>query len=195
MNDSTGAQQRIDKLDLVLTGISDFTDWWSTGTRASRAMSIGILAILAELGVLGVWAILSAVGWIVRGLAHAAAGVGQHASAWPVTHVISDPVQRALAAADLPANTGTLLVLWAAACVVCWIGSLFGVRGARIGWAVVGAATAALAYVGTPEPGRLVAALTTAAAWSMLSIPAYWQHCGSRRQVIVVKHDVSRDHG
>jgi hypothetical protein len=125
--------------------------------------------------VLLIWGLLSLISWIGHGVVHLAGAGGHHLSAWPLTHVITDPIQHTLAGANLPANTATLTAGLATAVIGCWVGSLFGWRGARIGWAVIGAATTALVYAGTDEPGRLVAAAVTLAAWSLLSIPAYWR--------------------
>lgn len=169
----------------------DFGVWWGQASRSARGLAVGILTVIGGLVLLSGWAVLDLLGWVGNGLVHLIGHDGVHAlAAWRVSHVISDPLHHylATAGAGLPASPQTLTIGWAVAAGVLLLGALAGIRGARIGWAVIGAATTAMVYAGTPAAGHLVAAAVTVAAWALLSIPAYWRH-GPRdpQRVLVVR--------
>lgn len=173
--------------DTALRLCTDFAHWWAVAARPARGMAVGILTVIGVSALLVTWSLLTFLNWLAAGAVHLVGHDGVHAlAAWQLTHVLTDPVRQylATAGANLPASTSTLTVLWAVAAGLLWLASLLGVRGARIGWAAVGAATTALVWAGTPHPGQLVAAAIAVAAWALLSIPAYWRH--QNRGVVVL---------
>lgn len=95
---------------------------------------------------------------------------------WPVAAVITQPVHTYLVghAAGLPASPSLLGQVWGwSALGLLTAAWLFRSWGARLGWVVFGAATAAMVWLGSPEPGRWIAVVLTALAWSMLSTLAF----------------------
>lgn len=181
MSTSTTPPRRpaqLDTLDLALVACEEFGRWWKTARWPARVLAASGLTVASSVVLLVVWTVLQGLSWIADGLVQLLGHDGAHALAtWQITHVITDPVRHYLstAGADLPASPQTLTVGWAVAAGLLLLGSLVGIRGARIGWAVIGAATTTVVYAGTIPSGRLVAAAVTAAAWALLSIPAYWR--------------------
>ena len=191
MSNSTtgGRDRRLKPLDEALLGADQFGTWWVSATWPSRGIALGAMAVVVGLAFTVLWGVLQVLDWLGAHLVHLAESGSKHVSAWPITHVIGDPVRQTLADAGLPANTATLTALWAAASLICWLGSVIGLRGARIGWAVVGVATGALVFTGTDEPSRLVATAVAAVAWALLSIPAYWRP-RTDPKVLIVRPEV-----
>jgi hypothetical protein len=67
-----------------------------------------------------------------------------------------------------------------------WAAAVFGhSRGARIGWSLLGAATAAMVWAGAAPHSRDLAAGLAAAAWSLLSIPAFTPTSRPDRTVVL----------
>jgi hypothetical protein len=136
-----------------------------------------LLAALATLGTLLwlVWALFSALG---SGIVAAGDGLGRFGT-WlahgPVTHAISDPVRAFLDArtAGLPATGRDLWIVWLVAVGVLYLGALLGSTYARIGWAAIGALSAAAAYFGAPAGAGPAAAGLTVTVWLLLSLLAY----------------------
>lgn len=142
-------------------GESDLPGW----PRGLHGASL-VLAALAGLAGL---AVLAAAGWGLWALARAAA-----AGLAPLAEVITTPVRAYLHAhaGPLPVAAGTLHTAWAGLGLGLAVASWGGSTAARVGWVLIGAATAAMAYLATPAPAQALAAAVTAAAWVALSIPA-----------------------
>jgi len=150
-------------------GLLFIRDYWLFG--------MFVLAALATLGTLLwlVWAILSALG---SGIAAAGDGLdrlGTWITDGPVTHAISDPVRGFLDAhtAGLPATGHDLWIVWLVAAGVLYVAALAGSTYARIGWATIGALSAAAAYFGAPAGSGPAAAGLTVTVWLLLSLPVY----------------------
>jgi hypothetical protein len=135
-----------------------------TAVAASMWLAWVILsAFFSALGVLGDAArdgLNELAGWLAHG---------------PITHAINDPVRAFLDAhtAGLPATGHDLWITWLATAGVLYLIGLAGSRYARIGWAAIGALTAAAAYFGAAAGTGPAAAGLTAAVWLLLSLPVY----------------------
>ncbi|MGW4499134.1 hypothetical protein ACWENR_11030 [Micromonospora sp. NPDC004336] len=129
-----------------------------------------VLLATALLGLLIVPLIRVLVVWAGGGIAELAAWGHDQAFA----RIILDPVRDYLAshAAGLPVSGNTLWWTWCVAGVVLLLFSLFRSAGARIGWTLYGAGSAAMVAAGTGGPGRWIAAGICGLWWSLLSIPA-----------------------
>ncbi|MFD6757467.1 MULTISPECIES: hypothetical protein [Micromonospora] len=110
-------------------------------------------------------------------------------AAWGQDHayarIVIDPVRNYLAshAAGLPVNGNSLWWTWCSAGLVLLLFSLFRSVGARIGWTLYGAGSAAMVAAGSGGPGRWIAAGICVLWWSLLSIPALsWR----RQRVLAV---------
>ncbi|MEV0005895.1 hypothetical protein AB0H28_26920 [Micromonospora sp. NPDC050980] len=155
------------------------TDWWrhnrATGfLRDNWLLAVAALTALAVLAVLlwGIWTFVTAIiGAIDAGLGAA----GTWVTGGPITHSISDPMRAYLDAhaAGLPATGRDLWVTWLVAAGVLYLAALAGSTYARIGWAAIGALTAAAIYLGAPAGTGPAATGLTAAVWLALSLPAY----------------------
>jgi hypothetical protein len=153
--------------------------WWRDNraalfVRDNWPLGAAALAALAVIGAL-LWAI-----WvIVAKLIHAVDAGVDAAGAWitggPITHSISDPMRAYLEGhtAGLPATGRDLWITWLVALGVLYLGALAGSTYARIGWAAIGALTAAAVYTGAPAGAGPAAAGLTVAVWLTLSLPAY----------------------
>jgi len=159
----------------------EYGAWWQRASWPARIpATVGVIAaaglVLLVANTL-LRLVLSLLGWLGSGAVQLVGHDGVHAlAAWQISHVITDPIRHymALGANTLPVSASTLLVFWLVAAAGLWMASLLGVRGARLGWMVIGAATVAMVYAGTAPAGRGLAAGVAAAAWALLSIPAYW---------------------
>ncbi|MEU0157075.1 hypothetical protein [Micromonospora fulviviridis] len=160
--------------------------WWNDNRatlflRDNWLLGVLALAALALLGVLlwGIWVIVTAlVDGVSAGLGaagDAARGIGSWITDGPITHSISNPMRAYLDShsAGLPATGRDLWITWLVVAGVLYAGALIGSTYARIGWAAIGALTAAAVYVGAPEGTGPAAAGLTAAVWLALSLPAY----------------------
>lgn len=125
------------------------------------------------------WVILRA---IVSGIAAAGGAAGDgldRLATWiaegPVLHALSEPVRHYLDthSAGLPATGGDLWMTWLVTVTGLYVFALLGSTYARIGWAVIGALSAAAAYAGAAPGAQGTAAGLIAAAWLLLSLPAY----------------------
>lgn len=100
----------------------------------------------------------------------------------PVTSTVAEPVSRFLHSAPTAAAGDQLWHTWLAALLVLFIAAVRGSRGGRIGWVVLGVATAYMAWRGGGEG----AAITTVLLWALLSVPAF---AGTDRSpVTVINH-------
>lgn len=137
---------------------------YTLGALMATAATVGALAGLLSL--LGRLLDLAA-GGIVAG----ATWVGGQ----PLTHVITDPVHTYLTthAAPLGVEPRLLWWCWAGAALVLLVLSWAGSVGARIGWVLIGAATAAMVHTTTPAGGTWLATGVTACAWGLLSVLAF----------------------
>ncbi|OJF14475.1 hypothetical protein [Couchioplanes caeruleus] len=125
------------------------------------------------------WVILRA---IVSGIAAAGDATGDglaRLATWitegPVLHALSEPVRHYLDThtAGLPATGGDLWMTWLVTATGLYVFALLGSTYARIGWAVIGALSAAAAYAGAAPGAQGTAAGLIAAVWLLLSLPAY----------------------
>jgi hypothetical protein len=141
---------------------------------AAAAVVVAAAALVA--GVLRLaWLLLTAIGDALGAASDGLTSAGRWLGDGPITRTIADPVRAWLDghSAGLPATGGQLALLWAVVAAVLYLQALLGSRYARIGWAVVGAATTAAAYTGSHPAGAAGAAGVTAAVWLLLSLPAY----------------------
>lgn len=160
--------------------------WWRDN-RATLFLRdnwlLGVLA-LAALAVLGVllWGIRVIVAALVDGVStvldaagEATRGIGSWITDGPITHSISTPMRAYLDShsAGLPATGRDLWITWLVVAGVLYAGALIGSTYARLGWAAIGALTAAGVYAGAPAGTGPAAAGLTAAVWLTLSLPAY----------------------
>lgn len=162
-----------------------------TATAAIAAVVVaGVLAVWV-----GYWLITTVLSWIGSGIARVPGAVDNTSvpdfaepalqQAQTLSTVVTTPVRDYLTAhaAGLPLSADALWWTW------CWAGvALFALAltrslGARIGWALYGAATTAAVAVTTPGPAATTAAALTALAWTALTIPAY--RSPSRRYLVL----------
>lgn len=155
-------------------------------TIAPVVATVAIVAGLAALAVgvlwLAWWLITSVLHAIDRaltdagdGIRHAAHTGTDHVAGWSLTRTITDPVRGYLTqhATGLPVTAHTLWITWLAVTIGLFILATIGFRGARIGWTLLGAATTAMVYLGTPANSAPLAAGLTVTAWAVLSIAAF----------------------
>lgn len=150
--------------------------WLRNNWPLLAAVAAVAVAATALAGVLRLaWLLLTAIGGALGAAGDGVSSAGRWLGDGPITHTIADPVRAWLDGhtAGLPATGGQLAVLWAVVAVVLYLQALLGSRYARIGWAVIGAATTAAAYTGSHPGGAAGAAGVTAAVWLLLSLPAY----------------------
>ncbi|MGI5507466.1 hypothetical protein [Lentzea sp. CA-135723] len=86
----------------------------------------------------------------------------------------------------LPLAPHGLALVWAIACAVLLVFAWAGSHGARIGWVLVGAASAAMAYDGAQTVHAPLAAGVTALVWIAGSVPAFVHYQRHRAQHTVV---------
>lgn len=158
----------------AVAAVDEAAEWWRTASRESRI----IVAIAAAAGVVAVLVLTSEAAELAAELVRWILGRGGDGyaalSGTDIGGTIADPVTSYLTvhSVGLPA-AGSVVTLWAITAAACWIGSVAGWRGARIGWSVVLVATAWMVYAGTPAPGREAAVAVTVAVAVLASIPAY----------------------
>lgn len=132
-----------------------------------------LLATIATVGALAglLWALGQLLDLAAGDIVAGASWVGQQ----PLTHVITDPVHTYLTTHAPPLGLGAGLLWWCwaaiglALLVLSWAGSV----GARVGWVLIGAATAAMVHTTTPASGAWLATGITACAWGLLSVLAF----------------------
>ncbi|MEV4826457.1 hypothetical protein [Micromonospora sp. NPDC049274] len=153
--------------------------WWRDNRTAlflrdNWLLGVVALAVLAVLSVL-LWAIWVIVTKLVDVMDAGLDATGAWITDGPITHSISDPMRAYLDThtGGLPATARDLWITWLIAVGVLYLGALTGSTYARIGWAAIGALTAAAVYLGAPAGAGPTAAGLTAAVWLTLSLPAY----------------------
>lgn len=159
--------------DSALHLCDDFSHWWDGARRPSQVIAAGILAVTSGGALLVLWSLLQGLGWVIRGVIHLV-GHASITGTW-----LAEPLMAAFGMIQ-PSSDGTaanvVLVVWAAVGGVLWLGSIAGAAGARVGWAVFGAATILLAVAGSPSPrAMLLSPAAIAIAWAVLTLPAYWR--------------------
>ncbi|MBO8189224.1 hypothetical protein [Streptomyces spirodelae] len=154
--------RRIDDLDFALThGWRPAAAWIKTVT-----VTAGLMAAFFALR----WLASTLLGWA-------------HALPWTLPTArdhtgllatIDQPVHHYLAAhtAPLPITAATAYSTWQAVGVVSFLLGTARFGGARLTWTAWGAATVAMVWAGTPEPGRPVAAGIALLAWAAPSLLA-----------------------
>lgn len=128
-------------------------------TRAALTLlGLAVAALLVVVGI-GLWELVGDAAAITSRLAA----------------VITSPVHGYLTAhaGSLPVSAGALQTMWAAAGIGLWFASWAGSTGARIGWVLIGLATAAMAHTATPDPAAWLATGVTALTWGLLSTLAF----------------------
>jgi hypothetical protein len=153
--------------------VADPPPWGVT----TAALTLAAVTVIVAAGM--VWFAVSLIIALLDSLV-SLLGDGLHAGRWSAHHggllaVISDPIQHYLTvhAAGLPANAPTLWGGWLAAGAVLLVLSVFGSWGARIGWILFGAASAAMVYGGATTAGRDLSVAVTVIAWALLSVVAF----------------------
>lgn len=131
---------------------------------------------------------------VATGIAHAVATF--HAkpvpdvhldSAGRVLHLVSDPIQSFFAehGQGLALTPEQLMLGWFAGLGVVFVAAVLGSRGGMVGFAVLGAATTAITWLGSHDSAhRPVAAGAVLLAWSLLAVPGL-RRVTSRRTPIV----------
>ena len=180
-----------DKYDDLITWMEDFT-----GRPLSRVSAAALIAAGLVLGgmalVVVVWLLsqlLSFLGWLLGGQAATDAGdsaTGLGRSLLPLARVALDPIVNWVTAhaTGLPVSATHLLLAWASGGAVLFLGGVFSFRGARVGWPVYGALTAAMAWFGAEPAHRPIAAGLIVLTWAVLSI--FVLHRGGTRRAIHV---------
>ncbi|GAA2062236.1 hypothetical protein GCM10009839_86710 [Catenulispora yoronensis] len=152
----------------------DAGPWWVTAAVLGVAAgALGLVAVVVS-GLFGLIAMtLRSVGHLI-GSGRGSGMVGNR-SHGGLAAVVVDPVKDYLVvhAANLPASAQTLYEGWAVAGVALLVLAFASSWGARIGWVLYGAATAAMAYSGSPSGGRALAAAVVVIGWSLLSVLAF----------------------
>lgn len=147
---------------------------------AILAAALGLLALAVGVLAGAVALVYALLGWLLG----VTVDLGQWVTEWPITQTITDPVRAYLDAhaANLPATADQLWWAWAITTAVLLVLAWSGSVGARIGWTLTGACTAAMVYAGTAPDARALAAGITVMAWATLSILAFQ---GTRRRPAV----------
>lgn len=129
-------------------------------TATTVGALIGLLLLLGKLLDLAAGGIVAGASW-----------VGQQ----PLTHVITDPVNTYLTthAPPLGVDVGMLWWCWAGTGLTLLALSWAGSVGARIGWVLLGAVTAAMVHTTTPAGSAWLATGITTCAWGLLSVLAF----------------------
>jgi hypothetical protein len=143
---------------------------WMLGfTPAEVAVAAAVLLVVLAVVAGVVWMVYEFLAWLF-GLLGVGADKAVNVGGWllhgPVTSTVAEPVSRFLHGA--PAGE-QLWRTWLVALLVLFIAAVRGSRGGRIGWVVLGVATAYMAWRGGGEG----AAITTALLWALLSVPAF----------------------
>ncbi|MFI1585600.1 hypothetical protein [Embleya sp. NPDC020630] len=141
-------------------------------------------AAVAAVGILLLWGLFHlATGLVHWSRDHLTAGTVPDG----VLLTVTDPVRRYLDAhtQSLPLDGGTTFRLWAWTGLIALIVAALGSTGARLTWTAWGAATVAMVWAGTEDPGRAVAAAIAVLAWTAASVLALR---GLTLRSIVVQH-------
>ncbi|WP_331736898.1 hypothetical protein OG426_55605 (plasmid) [Streptomyces canus] len=106
---------------------------------------------------------------------------------------IDQPVRAYLASHTqaLPLTVTTAYSTWQAVGVVAFLLGYLRNTAARLTWTAWGAATVTMVWIGTPEPGRQVAAGIAVLTWTALSLLALRGICFSRPVIVDVQVDVA----
>lgn len=156
------------------------TTWWRDSRttvflRENWLLGVAGLTAATVLGLLawGLWALITAL--ISGATGDAARGLATWITDGPITRSISEPMRTWLDSntAGLPATGRDAWITWLVTVCVLYAAAVTGSTYARIGWAIIGALTAAAVHAGAPEGTGLAAAGLTAAVWLLLSLPAY----------------------
>lgn len=123
------------------------------------------------------WLLAGIVGLVVGvagGIGDTTSTGGQHLAASGLTRTITRSVHAYLDqhATGLPVPAHTLWLAWLCTTAGLFVLAVAGSRGARVGWVISGAMTAAMVYAGTPEQGRAVASGLAVTVWAVLSVVA-----------------------
>ncbi|WP_027661727.1 hypothetical protein, partial [Salinispora mooreana] len=160
--------------------------WWRTNPailaiRENWQLAVIVPFALAATGAL-IWLLWLLLTGLITALGAAGSAIGDTApavGAWitdgPITRSISEPMRAWLDTntAGLPATGRDAWITWLVAICVLYAAAVAGSSYARIGWAVIGALTAAAVHAGAPEGTGLAAAGLTVAVWLLLSLLAY----------------------
>lgn len=165
----------------------------------------GVLTVLAALaaGALWLsWLLITAIHSAVTTAGHAAGDAVQDLLRWlgdgPIARTITGPVQTYIDshAAGLPATAAQVRWGWLITGAVLLICASCGSRGARIGWALYGALTAAMVWDASHVDNRDLAVAITAAVWSLLAVPVFTRtraHRGHHTTVVFPRPTGSAD--
>ncbi len=162
-------------VDYALAAVDRTAGWWRTASQESRVLA----AIYAAIATVAVLVFITEVAELAIGLVRWVVGVSGSGSSLlagtDIGRTVAEPVTAYLTdhAVGLPVSAAAVVTLWAVAAATCWAGSLFGWRGARVGWTVVIAGTGWMVYAATPAPGREAAVAVALAVAALVSIPAY----------------------
>ncbi|WP_019899963.1 hypothetical protein [Salinispora arenicola] len=187
-------QQHLAPIDHITTSeatsrqraLHALTTWWRHHRIALAVREHWLLGVAALVALAATSGLLWLLWLIITGLASALGAAGgaivdtaPTIGAWitdgPITHSISDPMRTWLdgTTTGLPATGRDLWIVWLVTLAVLYAAALTGSTYARIGWAAIGALTAAAVHAGAPEGTGPAAAGLTAAVWLLLSLPAY----------------------
>ncbi|WP_165953876.1 hypothetical protein [Streptomyces sp. 8K308] len=149
-----------DVTDAYDTGLAGAATWIKAAVVAAGAIVVGLI----------LWGVLEVIAWIAGwtmptiDLPDAPRGTGLVAT-------LTTPIETYLQAhtAGLPVTATTAYAAWqllgAGALVLGWLGT----TGGRLTWTAWGAASVAMVWHGTPDPGRPVATGLAVLAWTAAS--------------------------
>jgi hypothetical protein len=172
-------------------GHRGLADWSRTEIAGIGAVAAVMLALAAGIIWLLVTLVTGLAGLLADG-SHSAADAGGDLLGWltdgPITTTVTNPVRAYLDthAGGLPATAGQLWTAWLVLAGMLLLIAATGSTGARIGWTVIGALTAGMAYAGTTGHGQALAAGVTAAVWAVLSIPAFARRRRGGHEITVI---------
>ncbi|HKT03408.1 MAG TPA: hypothetical protein VJT31_28095 [Rugosimonospora sp.] len=153
---------------------------WSLAGFAAVVLAVTVGSLWAA------WLLLDALLHLLAAGASHGADLTHWVATGPVTRVVTTPVRAYLDshANGLPANPGQLWWTWLASGAVLLLLSWLGSHGARLGWVLLGALTAAMTWAGSSAHTRPVAAGVAVTCWALLSVAAFRRR-GDRVTVLV----------
>ena len=167
-------RRRQDQLaDWLAARIDDIEEARTSGWDAAATWIKAVIASGAAAGIiLIIWLFIKTIAWLVDWSQPEAPDLPDVPRGTGLVATITDPVHHYLDVhtTGLPVSADTAYTAWSltglAAVVTGW---LTGATGARLTWLAWGAATVAMVWAATPEPGRTVAAGVAVLGWTAAS--------------------------
>lgn len=165
-------------------------------TRSDTWIGVGVLTVVAALAgaVLWLlWLLVTALVDVATATGNAAADAGQTAldrlSTGSIIRTITGPVHAYIDShvSGLPATADQVWWGWVISGAVLLACASYGSRGARIGWTLHGAVTAAMVWAASPADNRELAVAITVGVWSLLAVPAFTRRAAGHTTVVVTR--------